>query len=65
MITPEIRTLDQLKKYLQKEKDLIEFELIHGFKINNIENYAEIRGKYKLIEKIQKDIFGEEEVSLI
>ena len=65
MITPQINTIEQLKKYFESEKDLVEYELIHGVTIDNMENYAELRGKYKLIEKIQKDIFDFKEVPLI
>jgi hypothetical protein len=65
MITPQINTIEQLKKYFEREKDLIEYELIHGAKIDNMENYAELRGAYKIIEKFQKDIFDITEVSLI
>ena len=60
-----IPTLENFKKYLDKEMDLIEYELIHGLKIDNMENYAEFRGKYKMILQIKKDLLGEEEVSLI
>ena len=45
--------------------DLVEFELIHGLKIDNMENYAEFRGKYKMILQIKKDLLGEKEVSII
>ncbi|MFB5634807.1 MAG: hypothetical protein ACE5SV_08110 [Candidatus Nitrosomaritimum aestuariumsis] len=60
-----IPTLENFKKYLEKEIDLVEFELIHGLKIDNMENYAEYRGKYKILLKIKKDLLGEKEVSLI
>jgi len=60
-----IPTLENFKKYLDKEMDLIEFELIHGLKIDNMENYAEYRGKYKMILQIKKDLLGEKEVSII
>lgn len=60
-----IPTLENFKKYLDKETDLVEFELIHGLKIDNMENYAEYRGKYKMLLKIKKDLLGIEEVSLI
>ena len=60
-----IPTLENFKKYLDKEMDLVEFELIHGLKIDNMENYAEYRGKYKMILQIKKDLLGEKEVSLI
>jgi len=60
-----IPTLENFQKYLDKEIDLVEFELIHGLKIDNMENYAEYRGKYKILLKIRKDLLGKEEVSLI
>ena len=60
-----IPTLENFEKYLNKEIDLTEFELIHGLKIDNMENYAEFRGKYKMLLKIKKDLLGVEEVSLI
>ena len=60
-----IPTLENFKNYLDKEIDLVEFELIHGLKIDNMENYAEYRGKYKMLLKIKKDLLGYEEVSLI
>ena len=60
-----IPTLENFKKYLNKEMDLVEFELIHGLKIDNMENYAEFRGKYKMILQIKKDLLGEKEVSII
>ena len=60
-----IPTLENFQKYLDKEIDLVEFELIHGLKIDNMENYAEYRGKYKMLLKIKKDLLGYEEVSLI
>jgi len=60
-----IPTLENFKKYLDKEMDLVEYELIHGLKIDNMENYAEFRGKYKMILQIKKDLLGEKEVSLI
>ena len=45
--------------------DLVEFELIHGLKIDNMERYAEFRGKYKTLQKIREDLLGIKEVSLI
>jgi len=60
-----IPTLENFQKYLDKQIDLVEFELIHGLKIDNMENYAEYRGKYKILLKIRKDLLGKEEVSLI
>ena len=60
-----IPTLDNFKNYLDRELDLVEFELIHGLKINNMEAYAEYRGKYKMLLKIKKDLLGVKEVSLI
>jgi len=60
-----IPTLDNFKNYLDRELDLVEFELIHGLKINNMEAYAEYRGKYKMLLKIKKDLLGIKEVSLI
>jgi len=60
-----IPTLENFQKYLDKEIDLVEFELIHGLKIDNMENYAEYRGKYKILLKIRKDLLGKEEVPLI
>ena len=60
-----IPTLENFQKYLDKEIDLVEFELIQGLKIDNMENYAEYRGKYKMLLKIKKDLLGKEEVSLI
>ena len=60
-----IPTLENFQKYLDKEIDLVEFELIHGLKIDNMENYAEYRGKYKILLKIRKDLLGKEEISLI
>ena len=60
-----IPNLDNFKNYLDRELDLVEFELIHGLKINNMEAYAEYRGKYKMLLKIKKDLLGVKEVSLI
>ena len=60
-----IPTLENFKNYLDKEMDLVEFELIHGLKIDNMENYAEYRGKYKMLQKIRKDLLGIREVPLI
>jgi len=60
-----IPTLGKFRKYLDNEIDLVEFELIHGLKIDNMENYAEQRGKYKILQKIRKDLLGITEVPLI
>lgn len=60
-----IPTLENFKKYLDRETDLVEYELIHGLKIDNMEAYAEYRGKYKILLKIKKDLLGVKEVSLI
>tara|TARA_B110000467_G_C18166992_1_gene392982 strand:- start:185 stop:370 length:186 start_codon:yes stop_codon:yes gene_type:complete len=60
-----IPTLENFKNYLDKEMDLVEFELIHGLKIDNMERYAEFRGKYKTLQKIREDLLGIKEVSLI
>jgi len=60
-----IPTLENFKNYLDKEIDSVEFDLIHGLKIDNMEAYAEHRGKYKILLKIKKDLLGYKEVSLI
>ena len=56
-----IPTLENFQKYLDKEIDAVENELLKGVKIFSMVNYAEYRGRYKSLLKVRKDLLGKKE----
>jgi len=56
-----IPTLENFQKYLDKEIDAVENELLKGVKIFSMVDYSEFRGRYKSLLKVRKDLLGKEE----